>query len=171
MKLRWNKSLLLTLFLLAIVALLFVRSLGLEPIDKEVPLVVLSPTLLLIILVLLGNFFPKLLTSTRVTFTGVRQETKQPEVDPTAAGWLVGRKGFLITSSWLIGFCILVALVGFIVAVPIAVLAFFKLFGRQSWLVSLTMSIGLGAILYGVLHELLRFELYKGVLFGGYIHF
>jgi len=164
-------SLLFNLLLFAIISLLFFTSLGYGQKDKFVPLVILTPAMIMTLFCLLGEFFPKFLRRVNINLVSPGGGDAETESLFSKTGRLVGRKGFLIVTGWLFGFYLLAFLVGFLIAIPVAILLFLKVFANYGWFKSLTMTAATWAIIYVVFELLLRFELFRGILFGEIVVF
>lgn len=62
----------------------------------------------------------------------------------------------LVMIAWMLGFLVGIVLVGFPVAVPLLVLLYGKLQGREGWGLSLGLALAVWAIFYGVFDHLLH---------------
>ena len=69
--------------------------------------------------------------------------------------------------AWVAGFVALVAVIGFIAAVPAYTLAFMRLQGRMSWRRSALTAVVVAAVVWVVFEQLLRYQVFEGVVFGG----
>ena len=69
--------------------------------------------------------------------------------------------------AWVAGFVALVAVIGFIAAVPAYTLAFMRLQGRMSWRQSALTAVVVAAVVWVVFEQLLRYQVFEGVVFGG----
>ena len=74
----------------------------------------------------------------------------------------------LIAAGWAIGFFAAIVLLGFQVAVPLLVLAYIRLQGKESWLFTLLFTAGVWVVFYGLFDLLLHLPFPAGVLFGGW---
>lgn len=72
----------------------------------------------------------------------------------------------LLAIAWMIGFFAAIVLLGFPLAVPLLVLLYVKLQGREGWVVSGAMAIGVWAFFYGVFDRLLHLPFPAGVIQG-----
>lgn len=164
---RFHKgSFLFALLILMLVSLFFIVSFSLRQKDRFVPLVILTPALIMSIYCFLGEFFPKLLSRTNISVISLGQETAQAGALFSKAGKLVGTQGLLIVTGWLFGYSILVLLVGFLIATPIALFLFLKVFTDQGWLRSLVITVATWAFIYIVFELIFEYELFRGILFG-----
>lgn len=69
--------------------------------------------------------------------------------------------------AWVAGFVALVAVIGFIAAVPAYTLAFMRLQGRMSWRRSALTAVVVAAVVWVVFEQLLSYQVFEGALFGG----
>lgn len=76
----------------------------------------------------------------------------------------VVRRRTLIAVAWIAGFFVLVLLLGFLVAVPLFVLAYLKLQGKEGWLFAIAFTALLWAAFYGLFDELLHLPFPAGWL-------
>ncbi len=159
-------SFLFTLLIFMFFLLLFFLSFNYDEQTRLTPLVVLIPGLIMTLFVLIGEFFPKLLSRMEVNLISLKQEGEKTEAPLSIATKLVGRKGLLIVTGWLTAFCILVFLFGFFIAIPITLFLFLTLFGGQSWLKSLAITAACWAFIYVVFNFLFEYELFRGIVFG-----
>lgn len=85
---------------------------------------------------------------------------------PSAAG-AKPASGPAAACAWVAAFVALVALVGFIAAIPAYTLAFMRLQGRLSWRRAAASAGLVTATVWIVFEQLLRYKVFEGVLFGG----
>jgi hypothetical protein len=71
-----------------------------------------------------------------------------------------------IVTAWILGFFAAVLLLGFALAVPLFVLLFLKLQGREGWGVSIAMTLAVWGVFYGLFDRLLHLPFPAGWLFG-----
>jgi hypothetical protein len=74
------------------------------------------------------------------------------------------RRRFLLTSAWVIGLFLAIWLLGFMVTIPLFILAYMKSHGIR-WLAAITFAVIVTALSYGVFELLLRVELYRGLFY------
>ena len=84
---------------------------------------------------------------------------------PVAAGARASSPA--LACLWTAGFVALVALVGFIAAIPAYTLAFMRLQGRMPWRRCAISAVLITAIAWIVFEQLLRYKVFEGALFGG----
>ncbi len=159
-------SFIFTMLIILYMLLLFVLSFTYGERTRLVPLVILTPGLLLGIFLLIGEYFPALLRQTDVDLVNIRRSGLEAEASLDRGGVLIGRRGFLIVTGYLIGFSVCILLVGFLIAVPIGVFVFIKVFGRQSWLKSLAITAATWAFIYLLFVVVMNFDIFEGILFG-----
>jgi Tripartite tricarboxylate transporter TctB family len=86
----------------------------------------------------------------------------QPPAGPPGAGMAA-----LAILAWMAGFIVLVLLLGFPLAVPLLIVAYLRVAGREPW----PLSIALAAAAWGIFHllfqKLLHFPFEAGLLTGG----
>jgi hypothetical protein len=70
-----------------------------------------------------------------------------------------------IAVGWIIGFFALIALLGFVIAVPVLIFAYLKVQGRESWLFSIVFTAVVWACFYGLFDLLLHLPFPPGWLF------
>lgn len=158
-----------TIVLFAFVLLLVVASFSLKADARVWPLTVGVPVLVLLAISLIGEFVPKVEKIFEVSWEGAAIE------EGMEGGETGGPRKVLVSDiPWRIvglvfGSLLLAAVgvlaVGFLVAIPIYVLLFLRLFGGASWLGSALLAAGTTASLWG-LATLVRLDLYKGIAFG-----
>jgi hypothetical protein len=159
----------MTLILFAFVLLLVVASFGLKADARVWPLVVGVPVLVLLLISLIGEFSPKVESLFEVSWEGAAVEEGMEE------GQSGGPRKVLVSEiPWRIvgivfGSLLLAAVgvlaVGFLVAIPLYVLLFLRLFGGAGWIGAALLAIGTTASLWA-LAALVRLDMYSGVLFG-----
>jgi hypothetical protein len=76
----------------------------------------------------------------------------------------VAKRRAALAAAWMIGFFALIALVGFPVAVPLFVLLYLKLQGRESWVFSIIFSAAVWGFFYAVFQRLLNLPFPQGWL-------
>jgi hypothetical protein len=72
--------------------------------------------------------------------------------------------GNLISFAWLVGLVIGIYLIGFLISIPIWIIAYLKVRGK-GWLMSLALATGTTAIIYILFIVLLQADLYEGIVF------
>ena len=155
-----KESLSVILFLLIFISILFFMTLGYKPRTRLVPLIVIIPTLILGLVVLAGEIFPRIRKMFEVDLFHMGGALEEDEFEPK---WSEG-KGFLIIFSWFLLLSLLIFLVGFLIAVPICVFLFIKYCGKRTWSKSLILPAVIGIFLYCFFNVFMRIELFNGMI-------
>ena len=134
---------------------------------RLVPLLVGMATLILGILVLIGETYPRL---GRILEQGLFDADKR--VSKTEPGLAKGNgsssvKRILTGFGLMVGFFMLVWLVGFLLAIPVFVLCFLKIIARLLWIKTLLITLFVWGFVVVVFCYGMRLELFKGILWGG----
>ena len=79
--------------------------------------------------------------------------------EETGEGW----RGYLFAGAWVVGFFLAIFLLGFLIAIPIFILAYMKLHGTR-WLVAIAFAILTPLLIYGIFELALAVILYRGLL-------
>jgi len=79
--------------------------------------------------------------------------------EETGEGW----RGYLAAGAWVAGFFLAIYLLGFIIAIPLFILAYMKLHGTR-WLVAIAFAIIIPILIYGIFELALGVILYRGLL-------
>jgi putative tricarboxylic transport membrane protein len=77
----------------------------------------------------------------------------------------VARRRSLLAAGWILGLLASVVLLGFPVAVPLFVLLYLKLQGREGWGISIAITLGMWGLFYGLFDRLLHLPFPPGWLF------
>jgi hypothetical protein len=72
----------------------------------------------------------------------------------------------LAAVAWMIGFFAAIVLAGFLIAVPLFVLAYLRIQGRESWTLSIIFTVALWAVFYGLFDRLLHLPFPPGWIQG-----
>lgn len=75
------------------------------------------------------------------------------------------QKGMLTSTLWVFVLALLIYLFGFLIAMPVFILAYMKCHGGGSWLESIITAITASGVIYVVFVLLLEADLYEGKLF------
>jgi len=70
----------------------------------------------------------------------------------------------VVASAWILGFFAAIVLLGFPIAVPLFVLLYLRLQGREGWIVSLAMTGAVWGVFYGLFNRLLHLPFPAGWL-------
>ena len=159
----------MTIVLFAFVLTLVIASFGLKADARVWPLTIGIPVLILLVISLIGEFSSKVESMFEVSWEGAAVEEGMEEGEEGGP-----RKVLVSDIPWrlvgiVFGSLLLAAIgvlaLGFLVAIPLYVLLFLRLFGGAGWIGSALLAIGTTASLWG-LATLVRLDLYKGVIFG-----
>ncbi|MEW6671881.1 MAG: tripartite tricarboxylate transporter TctB family protein [Thermodesulfobacteriota bacterium] len=132
---------------------------------RMVPVIVGSGSLILSVMILLGELIPRFRQLFEVDlFT--RDKIVSREKLP---GKWDEKKGLSIAVFWVLLFAVLLFLAGFNVAVPVCVLIYVRAFGRQSWPASLTVTAMVWVFIFGLFQIIMDYKLFEGILFGGIV--
>jgi hypothetical protein len=80
----------------------------------------------------------------------------------------VARRRTALAAAWIVGFFAMIVLFGFQIAVPLLVLAYLKLQGKEGWLFTLVFSAAVWACFYGLFDLLLHLHFPDGWVFGAF---
>jgi hypothetical protein len=159
----------ITIVLFAFVLTLVIGSFSLRAEARVWPLAVGIPVLVLLAVLLIGEFSSRIESMFDVSWEGAAVEEGMEE------GQSGGPRKMLVADvPWRIvgivfGSLLLAAIgvlmLGFLVAIPLYVLLFLRLFGGAGWIGSALLAAGTTASLWA-LATLVRLDLYKGVAFG-----
>ena len=81
------------------------------------------------------------------------------DIDPVTA-----RNRAVIMFSWLLGFFGLIYLLGFTIAIPLMMFAYFKFQGGESWVLSISLTVIAWFFFYGLFVKLLTLPFPEGIL-------
>lgn len=133
---------------------------------RIVPLVIGIPTVVLCILLLIGERYPGLLRRLDVS---IMESTKESPGSDANGGEYRPKEFTKLTimAAWMIGFFVCVYLIGFLAGIALFVLAFLLLHARISWWKSLATMVGVWLFIYALFEWLLGAGLFEGIIFGG----
>lgn len=92
----------------------------------------------------------------------VTKDFQRPPAEVPASA--AGRRA-LVAAGWILGFFFVIGLVGFLVAVPIFLLAYLRLQARESWIFSIVFTAVVWGAFYGLFDYLLHLPFGSGLLF------
>ncbi len=92
-------------------------------------------------------------------------QTKDFQRPPAAVPGTAAGPRTLRAAAWILGFFFAIGLVGFLVAVPIFLLAYLRLQSRESWLFSVIFTAIVWAVFYGLFDYALHLPFASGLLF------
>jgi hypothetical protein len=133
----------------AISALAWPLKTALFPLVISIPLFCLA-TAELVAIVLSGPRF------------GLTKDFQRPPAE--VAGTLAARRS-LIAIGWMLGFFAAIVLFGFLVAVPVFLLAYLRLQAKESWIFSLVFSALVSGVFWALFDYLLHLPFATGLLF------
>ena len=133
---------------------------------KLVPWMVGIVTLILGVIVLTGEIFPSLGGIFEMDLFKVGTETLEKSTSPAKASDPGSINKMLGGFVLMIGFFILIWLVGFLLAVPLYVFLSLKLLGRLRWLRSALITLTVWGFVYMVFEYAMSLHLFRGILFG-----
>jgi len=136
---------------------------------RLIPLVICIGVSLLIVIVLIGERYPTLIRSFDSSLADVSRGTSKGKLlsqSATRSEQVMLRKA-LIICAWLVGFFVLIYLTGFLIAVPIAVLTFLKIWGRVPWVKTIVITAVTWGFIYSLFEVIMKVDLFEGILFGG----
>jgi hypothetical protein len=144
----------LTLALLALAGVMFYGTARLSPVARLVPLIVLVATVALLLAELVLDLSPEFVRrhsalETKDVFgiEGVRKKAREGVAPPGSS--LGGQEVNLCI--WLFGLLGLIYLVGLLIALPLFTLLYLRQRSGERWRLSITVAIGMFAVLLGVL--------------------
>lgn len=143
-------NIIFALFILAVAGIVIVVSLDYPYDAKLFPLMVSLGVSVLIVMII------------------VKETLARARQGKMSGGKDVGSKEvaykFLSPFVWIVSLLLAIYLIGFQVGVPLFCLLYFKVH-RQPWLLSISLTALIGAIIYGVFIICLEIPFYKGILF------
>jgi hypothetical protein len=116
---------------------------------------------------ILKEIFPKLPSFKTYEEFGFGIEKIEALDKSTSA--LKGTNGFIIFTLWILAFVFLIIYTGFIFAILLSNLIFFKFVGKLKWMSSIPAAVGLTAVNYIFVEIILGITFFEGYLFGGKI--
>ena len=93
---------------------------------------------------------------------GMTKDFQRPPAE--VPGTLAARRS-LIAIGWILGFFALIVLSGFLVAVPVFLLAYLKVQAKEGWLFSIVFTAVVWVVFWGLFDYLLHLPFASGVLF------
>ena len=139
------------------------------PKARLVPLMVGIPTLVLALLSLIGEAFPKLLRSLDVNPRGFGGGKLGNEIRLEKKLEMELTRRVLIQSVWLIGFFALIYLVGFLISIPVFAILFLRIHGKVGWVETLAIAAITWGFIFAMFETFMKVALFKGVLFGAIV--
>ncbi|MFB0505599.1 MAG: tripartite tricarboxylate transporter TctB family protein [Thermodesulfobacteriota bacterium] len=158
----------LTFFLLGIVCFMMVLTFGYRPGSRLVPQVIGFCTLALMIILCMMVISPKFASwyqrvEGKSPLMGMSKELIESgrKVDQTGI-----KKREISVAGWLLFLTAVTYILGFLVAIPLFLFLFLKLWAKEGWGLSLCMSgVVLGAVFF-IFAYILQIPLHEGIIFG-----
>ena len=152
-----------TALLLIFALVIIITSLSYDPRARMVPILVGLATLIMGVPVVVNEIHPlRLLSKLDVSLMkefGQGAPSEQPKEQ-------VSGKGLLGLIAWVVGFFVLIFLVGFHGGMLIFTLSFIKVRGRASWPKAIIAAVVLWGIIFLMFEVAMGFRLFKGLFFG-----
>ncbi|MFC2009817.1 tripartite tricarboxylate transporter permease [Chloroflexota bacterium] len=153
--------------LLLVIGMIFVLlSFNYKPVPRLIPFLIGIPTVMLTVLVLIGERYPRLISVFNV---GVTDVNKMVDRGASRISQKEEMKKVLTMLLWIGGLFILIFLAGYVIATTAFVFLFLKIHGRINWFITIAMALVMGGILYFGFETLMRINMFKGILFGAYL--
>ena len=166
MKISGKGSILFGGMLLVYALVIVFTSLGYPADDRLIPVLIGIATIATGILVIINEVKPTLLSSFDIGLVEFAEAGKTEENGCHESRGTEAGKRLIAISSWLIGFFVLIFLVGFIISVGVFILVFLKIYGKFSWIISTAETMLMLGFTYAIFELLLKAELFPGILFG-----
>lgn len=173
MKIRITGQVLFSLGLTLLLLILLIVTMGYGYLSKLVPMVVLVPGLM--------AAAAQFLRDVREAQRGDKPKPKEAKDQSTVTGTeaVVPGEGIikeklspqekrrrqLVAIGWLFAFFALITVLGLSIAIPVFILLFMKLYGRESWRLSIAMAAGMWVFIYVIFVWGMRSQLYPGMFF------
>ena len=126
------------------------------------PLIIGIPTLVLSAIVLAMEIASQWIGKPRKTEGAMDGSRQGRDLSPKERRDLARREGSLIL--WLIGLVLLVWLFGLLWSIPVFLVLFLWLQGREPWRLNIAISLGTWAVVYLLFVQILNMELYQGLI-------
>lgn len=150
---RWAWDLAFALVLVAVFAYATVTALALPEGAKLFPLAIAIPSLVLAVVLSVISLRSR---------WGTSVPAADADDDPMAPGERMRRTA--VIGAWFLGIFAAVYLLGFLVAIPIAAVAYLRFGARESWVTSVGVAAVCWALVFGVFDRLLHVPLPAGEL-------
>ena len=93
---------------------------------------------------------------------GITKDFQRP---PAEVPGTVAARRIAVAVGWILGFFAVILLFGFLVAVPVFLLAYLKLQAREGWIFSIVFTAVIWAVFWGLFDYLLHLPFGSGLLF------
>lgn len=152
-----------SLVLGALTLIYIATAMGYKADTRAVPMVVAGVTMLLVVLDLLSQGDGQVSRLLRRFFGGAAG------VRPGEGGQSAPVAKEIAAFAWIFGFTFLTIVVGFYVAIPIYVFGYLRFYAGKSLIAAAGTGLCLTAVLYVTFELLLGYQIFEGLLFGGYM--
>lgn len=158
-----------TYFLLSVVCFMLLLSINLRTASRKIPIAIGICTLILMIILTLmtlssrfASWYHKMESSSSKPFTGMGNSEKDTDekTDPSKI-----RKRELSIVGWLVFLTAATYIFGFLVAVPLFLLLFLKLWGKEGWVLSISVSGTVLGVIFFIFSYILQIPFHEGILF------
>jgi len=160
----------LTFFLLVIVCLMVVLSFDFRPGARLVPLIIgFCTTILMVSLSIMAisprfaSWYQKLEDKSSKPLITTTEEMSEPDrkVDQTKI-----KKKEISVVGWLLFLTAATYILGFLIAIPLFLFLFLKLWAREGWVLSVCMSGAVLGVVFFIFAYLLHIPLHQGIILG-----
>ncbi len=156
------------LFLLSLCLFFGALSLKYKGLAGFVPLAFAVPTAALILIVLVGEWFPSVTRYFEVGLEDLLSEAAIEREDPPfSSEQLEDMAPVVKTFAWFLAFGVVLFIAGFYVAAALFALSFMRFQGKIGWPACVTVTLFMEAFYYVLFEQLLNVNLFKGILLGG----
>jgi len=160
MRIKWG-SVAFTGLLMIFALVIFLSSLSFAPKPRMFPVATAIAALIMILLLLINEIHPiRFVTKLEIDLMGVEEARPQESVQERSMAKM------LDIVAWMIGFAILVFLVGFYISIAVFSLAFFRFRAEAGWLKTVLISAVLWSFIFVIFGVVLELHMFKGVFFG-----
>jgi protein-S-isoprenylcysteine O-methyltransferase Ste14 len=156
-----REELVFNLFLLAVLVLMLVVNFQYRPRARRIPMMTGLCTLGLLVAVNARTIKNR----TRDEFEKQSKSHADDLDAPTQGSNAIYAKKEAVIILWLIGLTALMYLIGFLIAIPLYLFLFLYVFAKETWKVSLGMSVGVFAVIYVIFVKILNVHVHEGLLF------
>jgi hypothetical protein len=156
-----REELVFNLFLLAVLVLMLVVNFQYRPRARRIPMMTGLCTLGLLVAVNARTIKNR----TRDEFEKQsKSHADDLDAPPQGSNAIYAKKEAVII-LWLVGLTALMYLIGFLIAIPLYLFLFLFVFAKETWKVSLGMSVGVFAVIYVIFVKILNVHVHEGLLF------
>ena len=136
---------------------------------RLIPLAVCIGVSILILIVLIGEKYSRLIRSFDSSLIDVSSGSSNGKLlsESITMRERDGPGKVAIIFGWLVGFFVLIYLAGFLIAIPISVLTFLKIWSRLPWTKTMVIAAVTWGFIYILFEVIMKVDLFEGILFGG----